>query len=365
MSDNKALVATTGNFPILDMDPEQAVDVLVNSLYPGAKRPSVLLVLGYCRAARLDPLDKPVHIVPMPVATGQKDRDGWDITEMRDVVMQGIGLHRTKAMRTGQWVGLEEPVFGPDVTEKIGDLTITYPQWCKVTAQRLVAGEVRSYVAKEFWKECYAQKSAKNATPNRMWAKRIYSQLAKCAEAQALRKAFPDAVGAAETADEGLGRQYDFDLDNDGNVTGTGGGNATGAPAVPRKKREADAPTDAAATPTPAPGPLTQASTAAEVVTAVAGEKLAKQMGLVDEVQPPAAAGTPPPPPAPAAATETSAAKLPPGKLKNLQNKIASIELDDASVASMLARHGATSLETLTDEQFDAVRAELISAGAL
>jgi hypothetical protein len=39
-----------------------------------------------------------------------------------------------------------------------------------------------------------------------MWARRPRGQLKKCAEAQALRMAFPEAVGAAPTAEEMEGR---------------------------------------------------------------------------------------------------------------------------------------------------------------
>lgn len=41
-----------------------------------------------------------------------------------------------------------------------------------------------------------------------MWLKRAYAQLAKCAEAQALRKAFPE-VGSAPTADEMEGKVFE------------------------------------------------------------------------------------------------------------------------------------------------------------
>ena len=70
----------------------ELIEVLQTSLYPGASLPSVNLVMGYCRAAGLDPMQKPVHIVPM-----------WDKNsrQMRDVVMPGIGLYRTQAARTG------------------------------------------------------------------------------------------------------------------------------------------------------------------------------------------------------------------------------------------------------------------------
>ncbi len=40
---------------------------LKNSIYPGAKDESVMMALDYCRARNLDPLLKPVHLVPMSV----------------------------------------------------------------------------------------------------------------------------------------------------------------------------------------------------------------------------------------------------------------------------------------------------------
>lgn len=195
--------------PLVSRD--ELIATLRESHYPGAKTESIALVLGYCSAAGLDPMDKPVHIVPMAVPTGQKDADGWDITEMRDIVMPGIGLYRTKAQRTGQYAGQSEPVFGPDVTEKLGDVSITYPAWCQVTVYRLVPGLLQpvAYTATERWKENYATKGRRSTQPNAMWTKRPYAQLAKCAEAQALRKGFPDAVGSAPTADEMEGKALD------------------------------------------------------------------------------------------------------------------------------------------------------------
>ena len=58
-------------------------------------------------------MQKPVHIVPMPVKTGQKDHQRLRRTVMRDVVMPGIGLCRTRRRdqavrrdeRTGVWPG--------------------------------------------------------------------------------------------------------------------------------------------------------------------------------------------------------------------------------------------------------------------
>ena len=189
--------------PALQMDEQELMEVLQSSLYPGASPASIKMVLGYCKAASLDPMQKPVHIVPM-----------WDSKAgaMRDVIMPGVGLHRTQAARSGECAGVSEPDFGPDTTETLGGQSITFPAWCRVTVKRrLPTGEVVEFTAKEFWKENYAVKGGKEKSiaPNAMWTKRPYGQIAKCAEAQALRKAFPE-VGSQPTADEMEGKTLDM-----------------------------------------------------------------------------------------------------------------------------------------------------------
>lgn len=206
---NEVAVFKAAALPSLAMDERELMGVLKNSLYPGARDESIKLVIGYCKASGLDPMQKPVHIVPMSVSTGKKDGNGWDIKEMRDVVMPGIGLYRTQAARSGEYAGVSEPEFGDDITETIGETTITYPKWCKVVIKRQMRnGTIVEFAAKELWKENYATKSAKSAEPNAMWKRRPYAQLAKCAEAQALRKAFPE-FGAQLTADEMEGKSFD------------------------------------------------------------------------------------------------------------------------------------------------------------
>lgn len=187
---------TTGGASAPAMNESDMLKVLQSSLYPGAATDSIKMVLGYCRAAGLDPMQKPVHIVPM-----------WDSKAkcMRDVIMPGIGLYRTQAARSG-CAGVTEPEFGPDITESIGGTAMTYPAWCRVTVRRRIAtGEVVEFTAKEFWKENYATAGKDSSAPNAMWKKRPYGQIAKCAEAQALRKAFPE-IGSEPTADEMMGK---------------------------------------------------------------------------------------------------------------------------------------------------------------
>jgi len=195
-------LATTQSSSLSAMPEAELISVLQTSLYPGAAIGSVKMVLRYCKAAGLDPMQKPVHIVPM-----------WDknAKATRDVVMPGIGLYRTQAARSGQYAGVTEPEFGPDIDENVGGTQITYPAWCKVTVKRLLGSMVVEFSAKEFWKENYATAGKDSAAPNAMWNKRPYGQIAKCAEAQALRKAFPE-FGSAPTADEMEGKEFEQEI---------------------------------------------------------------------------------------------------------------------------------------------------------
>jgi phage recombination protein Bet len=179
---------------------------LKNSVYPGAKDESILMVVEYCKAGGLDPLQKPVHLVPMWIVDKKTGKG-----EMRDVVMPGIGLYRTQASRTGQYAGMTEPEFGEDVTETLGGVKITYPKWCKITIKKMINGNIIEFSAKEYWKENYATAGKDSEAPNAMWKKRPYGQLAKCSEGQALRKAFPE-LGSLPTAEEMEGKQFMEDV---------------------------------------------------------------------------------------------------------------------------------------------------------
>ena len=168
---------------------------LKTSLYPGASDASVDMVLAYCRASGLDPMTKPVHIVPMSVTVG-KDERGYDVKEKRDVVMPGIGLYRINAARTDAYAGCSEPEFGPLMTMQVTkevwsdgpngkrtkktlpDGEFVYPEWCRITVTRIVEGVAREFSAKEYWIENYATAGNDSDTPNAMWKTRPFGQLA-------------------------------------------------------------------------------------------------------------------------------------------------------------------------------------------
>lgn len=106
----------------------------------------------------------------------------------KNVTLPAIGYYRLRAIESGCYAGISEPEFGPLITIDAGGKKISYPEWCKITVRKIVHGHICEFVAKEYWIENCATVGLD--VPNYMWSKRSYGQLAKCTEAQALRKAF-------------------------------------------------------------------------------------------------------------------------------------------------------------------------------
>lgn len=293
--------------PALRMSKEELLSVLQTSIYPGAKIESIKMAMAYCEAAGLDVMQKPVHIVPM-----------WDkdLQANRDVIMPGIGLYRIQAARTGQHAGTSDPEFGPMIKTKLGGIEVEHPEWCRVVVKRrLESGEIVEFSAKEYWLENYASKSRSDATPNAMWMRRKMAQNAKCAEAQALRKGFPE-VGAMPTAEEVEGKTFaDF---TEGTTTID---NETGAIVMPQRKSSS------------APVP---ASTKEPVVIDEAGhESPSKAPGEEETINP--------------------------GQVNYLKQKIKALAIDEESASKMLMRYGAKEISAaITVSQFESIKKELL-----
>ena len=183
----------------------EAWHVMSTVLFKGASPEMICTLVDYCKARKLDPLKRPFHIVQV-----------WDndARAMVESIWPGIGELRTTAMRTGNYAGKSEIEFGPDQRRKWGDTEVTFPEWAQCKVFRLVGGQRVEFAgSKVYWLETYAAK--KGGVPNSMWSKRPRGQLAKCAEAEALRSAFPEELGHEVTADEMEGQRIGFDRARD------------------------------------------------------------------------------------------------------------------------------------------------------
>ena len=184
---------------------------LCTTIYPGAKPDSIIMAIDYCAARQLDVMLKPVHLVPMNVKNAQTGNYEW-----RDVPMPGIGMYRIQSARSGNVAGIDEPIYGDMITQNFTDknnkqVSVTFPEWCMVRVHKLIEGRIVSYSAKEYWIENYASEGKSSDAPNAMWRKRPRGQIAKCAEAQALRKGWPE-IDQGPTAEEMEGKFYDADI---------------------------------------------------------------------------------------------------------------------------------------------------------
>lgn len=186
----------------------------LKNLYPGAQDESIVMVHEYCATRKLDPLKKPVHIVPMYIKDALSGQG-----MMRDVIMPGIQEMRTTASRTGEYVGQEPVKLGPvisvpvtnarDAPENVNRIEV--PESATVTVYRMVGKTKSAFTHTEYFLEAVARD--KSGLINSMWMKRPVGQLSKCAEAGALRKAFPEELGGEYAAEELEGQQAAMDID--------------------------------------------------------------------------------------------------------------------------------------------------------
>lgn len=135
-----------------------------------------------CVRTGLDPFAKQVYLVGR-----------WDgrAQTTKYTIQTGIDGYRLIADRTGAYAGSDESwVEGPN----------GLPTSATVTVYKAIAGNVRGFTATAHWSE-YCQ-TTKDGRPMGLWAKMPHRMLAKCAEALALRKAFPQDLAGVYTSEE-------------------------------------------------------------------------------------------------------------------------------------------------------------------
>lgn len=144
----------------------------------GHDRPfeDLLYFLHVCNKTKLDPIAKQIYCVYR-----------WDYHQGKDkmTIQAGIDGLRLIAQRSGAYGGQDDAVFDPV------DESAPYPKKATVTVYRVnpVNGERMPVPGTARWNE-YAQKK-KDGELMGLWKSMPYNQLSKCAEALALRKAFP------------------------------------------------------------------------------------------------------------------------------------------------------------------------------
>jgi phage recombination protein Bet len=183
------------------------------------------LFVAVCNRRRLDPFVRQIHAVK---------RRQWNskINDYEDVmvIQTGIDGFRLIAERTHERDGTDGPWWCDDTGQwREAWFSTDPPAAAKFTTYR--KGHARGYVGIAHWTEyvqTYKDKKG-NLRPTQMWESMPAGQLAKCAEALAWRKAFPEELAGIYTDDE-MGQ-----ADNGGHtmVKAPGGPAAEPVPAGP------------------------------------------------------------------------------------------------------------------------------------
>jgi len=163
---------------------DRQIQILAETIAKDCDQAELGFFINVCRLKRLDPFSGQVHAVKR-----------WDSTlgKNKMTIQVGIDGFRVIAARTNDLAGITEPEFDSE-EEK-------HPNWARVTVYRYGRNDEKiPFTAKARYDE-YVQ-TKKDGDPNHMWATKPYIMLGKCAEALALRKAFPDELAGMYAEDE-------------------------------------------------------------------------------------------------------------------------------------------------------------------
>ena len=170
------------------------VELIKNTVAKGANDDELRLFLAVCHGAQLNPFLRQAHLVPF-----------WDgkVGGERRAIIVGIDGFRTIAESSGKYAGNDDIIFAGE-----GDVEympygaktpkkVSHPGMATATVYKMIENQRFAFAATARWDEYYPGEKK-----GMQWLKMPYLMLGKCAEALALRKAFPKQLSGIYAQEE-------------------------------------------------------------------------------------------------------------------------------------------------------------------
>lgn len=157
-----------------------------------APQADLAVFLNYAQRTGLDPFARQLYMI----GRNQKTKDGWSTKWTIQASIDGL---RIVAERSGDYAGQ----VGPEFCGEDGVWRDTWTGTQPPVAARV--GVLRHGFSAPLYAVAYYDEyvqTDREGKPTSMWASKPRLMLAKCAEALALRKAFPNDLAGLYTADE-------------------------------------------------------------------------------------------------------------------------------------------------------------------
>lgn len=151
---------------------DDQIGLIKRTVAKGATDDELKLFLYQAHKKGLDPLSRQIYF--------QKRQDNI-------IILTAIDGYRLIASRTGLYAGNDDPVYDSE----------SQPRRASATVYRLVGGQRCAFTATARWEQYYPGEKQ-----GFMWKKMPHLMLGKCAEALALRKAFPEELSGVYVQEE-------------------------------------------------------------------------------------------------------------------------------------------------------------------
>lgn len=162
------------------------IALVARTVVKDAPMQEIVMFLHACKTLNLDPLLRQAYWIR------RKDGDVY-----KGTLQVGIDGYRSIAERSGVYAGSEPAEFRGSMEIVYQNRKILVPETARILVWKIVAGHKAAFTGEAHWTEfCPREQDAF------MWRKMPRHMLAKCAEGQALRKAFPALLGAVNMAAE-------------------------------------------------------------------------------------------------------------------------------------------------------------------